>query len=283
MTFSREPAPAGPTIPAGFKGRARPLSDGAYAAAAQRIGCEPAAVLAVAQVESRGHGFLPSGRPAVLFERHIFQRYSRGRFARTHPHLSNRTWGGYGAGGEAQHHRLAEALTLDRAAALQSASWGQFQIMGLHWEGLGYASPDAFVAAMCDGLDAQLDAFLRFIETNRLAEALHARDWATFARRYNGPAYARNRYDVKMAQAYAAAKVEAGEIEGRVDTIREAQRVLAQLDLDPGPIDGLVGEMTRAAALRFCERFDLPRDDARRPERLFGALQVARALVARAA
>ena len=32
---------------------------------------------------------------------------------------------------------------------------------------------------------------------------LKAKDWANFARGYNGPAYAKNRYDVKLAAAYA--------------------------------------------------------------------------------
>lgn len=32
--------------------------------------------------------------------------------------------------------------------------------------------------------------------------ALQAKDWAEFARRYNGPAYKENRYDEKLAKAY---------------------------------------------------------------------------------
>jgi hypothetical protein len=33
--------------------------------------------------------------------------------------------------------------------------------------------------------------------------ALQAKNWAEFAKRYNGPAYAQNRYDEKLAKAYA--------------------------------------------------------------------------------
>ena len=32
--------------------------------------------------------------------------------------------------------------------------------------------------------------------------ALQNKNWAEFARRYNGPAYAQNRYDEKLAEAY---------------------------------------------------------------------------------
>ena len=33
--------------------------------------------------------------------------------------------------------------------------------------------------------------------------ALQNRNWADFAKRYNGPAYAQNKYDEKLAKAYA--------------------------------------------------------------------------------
>ena len=40
---------------------------------AQRIGVEPAAVRAVAEVETKGRGgFLPDGRAVILFEGHVF-------------------------------------------------------------------------------------------------------------------------------------------------------------------------------------------------------------------
>lgn len=45
-----------------------------------------------------------------------------------------------------------------------------------------------------------------FIKRNPIMKnALMNRDWAAFARAYNGPAYAKNRYDQKLAAAYARA------------------------------------------------------------------------------
>src|SRR5262249_39155616 len=38
--------------------------------------------------------------------------------------------------------------------------------------------------------------------SRRPAAALNRHDWARFARSYNGPGYAQNQYDVKMAAAY---------------------------------------------------------------------------------
>lgn len=44
------------------------------ALAAKRLGVDVPTVRAVAEVESNGVGFLPDGRPKILFERHIFSR-----------------------------------------------------------------------------------------------------------------------------------------------------------------------------------------------------------------
>ena len=187
-------------------------------AAAERLGVPLASILAVNEVESAGAGFLDNVKPKILFERHVMlQRLAAPRhpdddpaelqqraktLALQWPALVNATPGGY-AGGTAEWQRLSQARTLDAAAANESTSWGAFQIMGYHWERLGYASLDAFVASMHTSEAAQLDAFVRFIEADpALHKALKARKWAEFAKRYNGPNYARNLYDVKLERAY---------------------------------------------------------------------------------
>ena len=58
------------------------------------------------------------------------------------------------------------------------------------------------VEAFAKSAGAQLDALVAFIKDNRhLWRAARSDDWATFARIYNGPGYARNRYDVKLGGA----------------------------------------------------------------------------------
>jgi len=181
--------------------------------AADRLGVPLASVMAVNQVESRGEGFASNGRPVILFERHVmFDRLQANglseaeadALAAKHPALVNRKSGGY-IGGTAEHQRLAQAQQLlHEAAALESASWGLFQIMGYHWQRLGYHDAQHFADTMALSEAAQLDAFVSFIETDpALHKALKGRKWAEFARRYNGPNYARNLYDVKLARAYA--------------------------------------------------------------------------------
>jgi hypothetical protein len=180
--------------------------------AADRLGVPLASVMAVNAVESRGEGFGANGRPVILFERHVMhQRLQANGLAAAevealavrYPALINRQPGGY-IGGVAEHQRLAQARQIHGAASIESASWGLFQIMGYHWQLLGYADAQHFADTMALSEAAQLDAFVSFIEADpALHKALKARKWADFARRYNGPAYAKNLYDVKLARAYA--------------------------------------------------------------------------------
>ena len=178
--------------------------------AADDLGVPVAAVMAVSSVESAGTGFL-AGRPRILFERHIFQRQlaKAGLTAaeikshqHTHPNLISKHPGGY-QGGNLEWQRLDAAKRIHSGAAQESASWGLYQIMGFHWKHLGYVSINDFVERMRQGEAQHLDAFVRFIKADKgLLKALQGRKWAEFARRYNGPAYAQNLYDVKMARAF---------------------------------------------------------------------------------
>ena len=194
------------------------LRNNDLATAAERLDVPLAAIYAVNEVESKGKGFFDNGKPVILFERHIMyrqlatarhasdyaaelKRYAD-QLATANPALVNPKPGGY-IGGTAEHQRLAMARLIDDTAALESASWGAFQIMGFHWKRLGYTSVQAFVEAMSAGESQQFDAFTRFIETDpALHKALKARKWAEFAKLYNGPNYLRNLYDTKLQRAY---------------------------------------------------------------------------------
>jgi hypothetical protein len=48
----------------------------------------------------------------------------------------------------------------------------------------------------------QLNACVKYIQTNGLTNALKTHNWAAFARGYNGPSYADNDYDTNLQQAY---------------------------------------------------------------------------------
>jgi len=169
--------------------------------AAKKLRCEVAAVKAVAEVESRGKGFYASGFPVILFEKHIFRKYTQGRYNKSHPHLSGDA-GGYGAAGQNQINKFNEAFRLNPVAAMKACSWGKFQIMGFNHEVCGYEDVGSFVDAMKESEGKQLDAFIEFVIGNGLGIYLRTKNWAAFAKGYNGAGYRKNAYDTKMASAY---------------------------------------------------------------------------------
>ncbi|WP_312076495.1 N-acetylmuramidase family protein [Chryseobacterium sp.] len=169
--------------------------------AAKTLNCEVAVIKAVAEVESKQDGFLPTDEPIILFERHIFSKLTKGIFDHSNPNISNRTPGGYGAVAQ-QHKRLQSAVALDRNAALMSASWGKFQIMGFNFTLAGFNSLQQFVTAMYSSEAEHLEAFVEYVKNTFLDDELRSKNWAEFARKYNGPDYKKNKYDTKLAAAY---------------------------------------------------------------------------------
>ena len=184
-----------------------PLTRADYEAVAARLNCEWEAVAAVAQVESGPlGGFAQDGRPIILFERHLFSRKTNSRFDQSNPNVSNRTPGGYPRSQADRWAQLAEAYALDPEAALQSASYGRFQVLGQNFANLQKANAHEYVSKLARSEKDQLEAFEGFIRANNLADELQRKDWTGFASRYNGPGYAANQYDTKMAEAYARLK-----------------------------------------------------------------------------
>lgn len=187
------------------------LIDEDFTQLAELLGCEPAALKAVQQVETGGRGgFFSPGRPAILFEGHIFwtQLKKRGSnpedYVKGNENILYPKWEkGHYKGGIGEYDRLEQARKINREAADASASWGMFQIMGFNYAACGEESIESFVRSMCESEFKQLLLTANFIKKNsQMLQALQARDWAVFAKCYNGPAYAQNRYDVKLEAAY---------------------------------------------------------------------------------
>jgi len=200
---------AGPRTQRALAGRSDPraLSQADIASAADQLGVEVAALQAVIEVESPQGGFLADGRVVILFERHVF--WQRLVAAGMDPVALNaptailsQQRGGY-LGGAAEYMRLAQATAFAHEPAMEACSWGRFQIMGYHAQALGYASASSMAAAFAVSEAEHLHAFVRFVQADaELHKALRGRKWVAFARRYNGPAYADNLYDAKLARAY---------------------------------------------------------------------------------
>lgn len=169
--------------------------------AANDLGIELAAIRAVDEVESRGAGFSADGHVKILFERHKFHEFTKGKYDASHPNLSNSKAGGYGSS-KSQYGRFSNAFALDPEAAMKSASWGRYQIMGFNYRWAGFNTVGEFVDAMKVSEDDHLKAFVKLIKAWGLTQELKSHNWAGFARQYNGAGYKRNKYDEKLAAAY---------------------------------------------------------------------------------
>lgn len=187
---------------------------------AEQFDLELAMVKAVNEIESNGKGFLVDGRPRILFEGHIFWRELDKRGVNPSQHVSDTTkdvlykkWTKiHYKGGSGEYDRLNKAAGISNIskfheAAHSSASWGSFQIMGFHYATLGYSSIDHFVSEMHKHEREHLKAFGKFISITsfkgkKLIDWIKEKNWARFAEGYNGPGYKKNKYDVKLQNAY---------------------------------------------------------------------------------
>jgi peptidoglycan hydrolase-like protein with peptidoglycan-binding domain len=236
-----------------FAGAALPLSREGLTGAAEHVEVDPAVLWSVVVVETSGCGFLPDRRPLILFERHWFSRKTGRRFDASNPGISGPT-GGYGGAGTHQYNRLEEATACDRRAAMESASWGLGQVMGFNAELAGFRDAEDMVAQMLRGENEQILGMVRFMWARGLHAALQRRDWTVFARSYNGPDFAKNRYHEKLAAAHTSLS------RGGLPDLhaRAVQLLLTYHGFNPGKIDGIVGERTGAAITAFTTKNRLP-------------------------
>lgn len=246
----------GSIIPKGFRGRAIGRSPMVLARIAERLGCEVDVVRAILTVEAGTSGFLPDGRPKILFERHKFHSFYDG-VATPPADICSSSPGGY-VGGAGEYARLERAMAFDREAALWSASWGAPQIMGFNYKLAGYDSVEEMVAAFCDSEDAQLMAFATFIESVGLDDELRDKRWSDFARGYNGPNYHVNRYDARLIEAYTKRSAVAAQAPS--DSVRELQSLLNLHGFGPLAVDGWMGPKTTEAIKAFQKRAGLTVD-----------------------
>ncbi|UAY95746.1 N-acetylmuramidase domain-containing protein [Dickeya dadantii] len=196
---TRRPATSQPSF-SGNSGDS--VSEELYLNAARELNCEVAAIKAIVMTETAlRSAFISPGKPKILYERHYFRRLTQGRYDRAYPEISGERYKQYGSH-ELQYERLETAMTLDRQAALMSASWGAFQIMGANYRSAGFNDIESFVSAM-GNINGQVFSFINHIKnTPALRSALQNKDWTTFARLYNGRKYAERNYHIKMANNY---------------------------------------------------------------------------------
>lgn len=180
------------------------LTEADYEFVSRQTGLEVALIKAVGYSETGESSFF-QGRPKILFEGHYFYNLTNGKYAKTHPNICHQSYtqAKYGTY-NGEHDKLKLARTLDENAALKSASWGRFQVMGANYKNVGWQCIKQFVKDMHSAEKFHLKAFIGYLAHRNLTSALKAHRWEEFARNYNGPAYKKNQYDVKLQAAYEA-------------------------------------------------------------------------------
>ena len=192
-----------------------PLTDQDYEEVAQELGIEVAAMKAVVEIEAgREHkGFWEEGKPLINFDLSVYRKMAArhgvnlNKYTASHPLVFNRPdTRRFGSQQAAVQARLDQAMTIDSVSAIEGTFWGMFQIGGFNWRQSGTESPQEFMLLMSRSERDQLALFGEFITRTGLLPHLKAKNWAAFARGYNGPSYAARGYHTRLAKAYAKYK-----------------------------------------------------------------------------
>ena len=187
------------------------LTDDDFRKVAKELGVEVAAIKAVVSIEagSAMKGFWAPGIPVINFDATMYRRFAAKAASKA------------GAKGESvpasltgyarkEWTELINARKVNAQGANMGTFWGMFQIGGFNYKICGCESVDEFVRLMSYSELEQLELFAAFIENSGFVKDLRLKNWSAFARKYNGPSYAKRGYHTKMANAYAKFKAQEG-------------------------------------------------------------------------
>lgn len=193
------------------------LNDELLEKVAKESSLELALLKTLKEVETgKSSGFIKEGVPVILFEGHIFYKLLKAKkglayvnsLCSKYPTLVYPKWTSrYYLGGIKEHNRLDTAVKIDRDCALQSASYGLFQVMGMNYKLCGYTNLQDFINDMWKSHEEQIKITIKFLSNatysgKTLLYWLKNHNWNNFAAGYNGPEYKTNKYHTKLATAY---------------------------------------------------------------------------------
>ncbi len=112
--------------------------------------------------------------------------------------------GNYGSY-DSQLNKLQEAKKLNKSFAIQSCSWGKFQVMGSNYR-LLYSTPQEIEIAQNQCELQHLQLFKSYLNNVNIINDMKNKNWREIARKYNGPKYEQNNYHVKMENSYKRLK-----------------------------------------------------------------------------
>lgn len=186
------------------KVRYETLTEEDFQIVAKELGVEVAAIKAVVKIEAGAklQGFWAPGVPVANYVQSLFNKYNAktkgGRKLK-----EAKVPGGLNGYALKEWTALTKARKINADAADMATYWGMFQIGGFNYKLCDCSSVEEMVAKISDSEFSQLEMFAVFIKNAGMLEALKKKDWAAFARKYNGPAYAKRGYHTRMAKEYA--------------------------------------------------------------------------------
>ena len=253
----------------------------AVATIAARMQVDTNVLLAVAHVESAGKVFADvNGRrePVIRWEGHYFdRRLKNGKQAKARAAGLASPKAGVVKNPKGQQERWTKlylpASRIDARAAFESVSWGLGQVMGAHWQALGFGSPVEMLAMARSGAAGQIEIMARYIEKFGLVDELQRLDFRAFTRGYNGPGGISAGYHKAMEQAYQrlTGKVAVSAATGMLRmgakgaAVREIQAILVRAGY-PLKVDGDYGPSTRDAVKAFQKASGITVDGVVGPE-----------------
>jgi len=170
------------------------ISDNDYETAAKELGVEKEVLMAIASQESKHASFKAVKQATILFERHKMYsllikkgntKASVDALSKKYPSIVNEDSGGHND--MTSYEKLKIAKSIDYDCAVQSCSWGKFQVMGFNYANL-YSSPRELEKAMNMCELQQFKYFVLYLKkTNGMVDALKNKNWERIATLYNGP------------------------------------------------------------------------------------------------
>lgn len=179
------------------------LTEEDYQQAAAELGLDVATIKAVVKIEAgeRLEGFWAPGVPVANYSQTLYNKYA-GKVSGRKVSDAKVPEGLHGYALK-EWTSLTNARKKNADAADMGTYWGMFQIGGAHYKLCGCGSVEEMVKKMCESEHAQLELFAKFIKNAGMLDSLKKKDWASFARKYNGPSYAKRGYHTRMAREYA--------------------------------------------------------------------------------
>lgn len=170
---------------------------------AQELDVEVAAIKAVVRIEAgeKLQGFWAPGVPVANYVQSLFNKY-KGK-VKARKMKDAKVPSGLSGYALKEWTALTNARKINANAADMGTYWGMFQIGGFNYRLCGCKSVEEMVDKICDSEFSQLQMFAVFIRNSGMLDALRKKDWAAFARKYNGPSYAKRGYHTRMAKEYA--------------------------------------------------------------------------------